>query len=79
MNDLTSSVASNKDAFLKGFKEMTKRINPSLILVRGKLIDGMEGKFIFIDFLDTFETESEYEQLTLFNLDQIQIIRKEDY
>lgn len=73
----TVGIANNKDAFLKGFNEMIKRIEPSLILVRGKPIDGMEGKFIFIDFLDTFEIESEYEQLNLFNLDQIQIIRKE--
>ena len=74
----TVGISKNKDAFLKGFNEMTKRIKPSLILVRGKLIEGMEGKFIFIGFSDTFETESEYEQLSLFNLDQIQIIRKED-
>ena len=74
----TIGASKNKENFLKGFNEMVKRIEPSLILVRGKLIEGMEGKFIFIDFSDTFEIERGYEQLTLFNLNQIQDIRKEN-
>jgi hypothetical protein len=57
---------------------MIKRIEPSLILVRGKPIKGMDGKFIFIDFCDTFEIYSEYEQLSLFQIDRIQILRKEE-
>ena len=63
---------------LKEWKEMVKRIKPSLILVRGNLIDGMEGNFIFIDFTDTFEIQKDYEQLTLFTMEQVQIIRKEN-
>jgi len=43
-----------KEKFLVGFKEMKKRIEPSLIIVRGKLIDGMIGNFLVIDFKDTF-------------------------
>lgn len=74
----TIGVAGEKDSFLKGFKEMAKRIKPSLILVRGNLIDGMEGTFIFIDFTDTFEVQKEYEQIPLFTMEQIQIIRKEN-
>ena len=73
----TVGVANNKEFFLKGFNEMVKRIKPSLILVRGKPIEGMAGKFIFIDFCDTFEISSEYEQLSLFQLDKIQILGKE--
>ena len=63
---------------MDGFNEMVKRIEPSLILVRGKSIEGMDGKFIFIDFCDTFEISSEYEQLSLFQMDRIQILRKEE-
>lgn len=73
----TVGVANNKKEFLNGFNEMIKRIEPSLILVRGKPIEGMVGRFIFIDFEDTFEIVREYEQLSLFKLDQIQIFRKE--
>ncbi len=73
----TVGVSKYKAEFLKGFNEMVKRIRPSLILVRGKPIEGMEGKFIFIDFQDTFERKSEYEQLHLFELDKIQIFGKE--
>ena len=54
-----------------------KRIEPKLILVRGGLIDGMEGDFVFINFLETFEIKKEYEQLTLFNFEKIQTIRRE--
>ncbi len=74
----TIGVAKNREWFLKGFNEMIKRINPSLILVRGKKIEGMFGKFIFIDFCETFEVSSNYEQLTLFQLDKIQIVEKEE-
>ena len=74
----TVGVSKNKKQFIDGFNEMVKRIEPSLILVRGKPIEGMDGKFIFIDFCDTFEISSEYEQLSLFQMDRIQILRKEE-
>ena len=74
----TVGITDNIESFLKGFNEMIKRIKPSLILVRGKPIEGMVGKFIFIDFCETFEIPSEYEQLTLFQLDKIQILGKEE-
>ena len=48
-----------KDMFLQGFNEMKKRLDPSLIIVRGRLIDGMTGKFVIIDFKDTFNCEKE--------------------
>ena len=74
----TVGVSNEQESFLNGFKEMVKRIKPSLILVRGNIIDGMEGNFIFIDFTDTFEIQKDYEQLALFTMEQVQIIRKED-
>ena len=74
----TVGIIKNKELFLKGFNEMIKRIKPSLILVRGKPIEGMSGKFIFIDFCETFEIVSEYEQLALFQLDKIHILGKEE-
>lgn len=75
----TVGVAKNKETFMNGFNEMVKRIKPSLILVRGKPIEHMVGKFIFIDFRDTFEISAEYEQLELFKLDKIQDFREEEY
>ena len=74
----TVGIIKNKELFLKGFNEMVKRVKPSLILVRGKPIEGMSGKFVFIDFCETFEIASKYEQLTLFQLDKIQILGKEE-
>ena len=74
----TVGVINNKEAFIKGFNEMIKRIKPSLVLVRGKIIEGMIGRFIFIDFCETFEIPAEYEQLALFQLDKIQILGKEE-
>lgn len=71
----TVGVSKNHEEFLKGFNEMKKRINPPLILVRGKLIDGMEGNFIFIDFDETFNKHDNYEQMQLFILDRVQTIR----
>ena len=65
-----------KDSFLQGFNEMKKRINPSLIIVRGPLIEGMTGNFIFVDFKDTFNINQDVEQLTLFNLSKIITIKE---
>lgn len=74
----TIGVAENIPMFMEGFNEMMKRIQPSMVIVRGKLIRGMKGKFIFVDFRDTFEVSKEYEQIPLFALDKIQIFGKED-
>ena len=54
---------------------MKSRLSPSLILVRGKTIEGMSGKFIFIDFKETFNVPDS-DQLKLFEMDRIQEIRK---
>ena len=67
---------NNIDLFIKGFAEMIKRINPPLIIVRGKPIVGMVGNFIFIDFDETFEKEEKYEQIKLLTISKIQTLRK---
>lgn len=66
-----------KDLFLQGFNEMKKRINPPLIIVRGHLIEGMTGNFIFVDFKDTFNINQDVEQLTLFDSSKIVSIKEE--
>ena len=66
-----------QEQFLKGFNEMRKRINPSLILVRGKMIDGMTGNLVFIDFEETFNVKVEFEQMQLFQMDRVLHICKE--
>ena len=55
---------------------MKKRINPPLIIVRGPLIEGMTGNFIFVDFKDTFNINQDVEQLTLFDLSKIITIQE---
>lgn len=66
-----------KSEFLKGFNEMKRRIDPSLVIVRGNLIKGMFGKFIVINFEDTFNLREEYEQLKLFPLYRVVEVAKE--
>jgi len=60
-----------KSEFLKGFNEMKRRINPSLVIVRGRPIEGMHGNFIFINFADTFNIKEEYEQQKLFTMSRV--------
>lgn len=50
--------------FLAGYAEMLRRLNPSLIIVRGKPIDGMSGNLLFVDFEDTFNTETKKQVTT---------------
>ena len=71
----TVGVGNETSSFLRGFEEMKSRLSPSLILVRGKAIEGMSGKFIFIDFKETFNVPDSA-QLKLFEMDRIQEIRK---
>jgi len=40
--------------FLKGFNEMIKRLEPSLIIVKGRWIEGMHGNIKLVKFEDTF-------------------------
>ncbi|WP_298508446.1 DUF4417 domain-containing protein [uncultured Ruminobacter sp.] len=56
---------SNIEDFLMGFKQMMARINPSLVIVYGDMIEGMFGTFINFRYVDGFNRK--YEQLSLFN------------
>lgn len=55
-----------KEDFLNGFEEMKKRLEPSLIIVYGEMIDGMTGTFLNIKYKDAFS--SKYEQLRIPNV-----------
>ena len=56
---------------------MMKCIEPSLVLIKGKPINGMFGNLLFIDFNETFSNKHEHVQLHLFELDRIQKIEKD--
>lgn len=74
----TIGVSNCKQEFLKGFNEMMKRIEPSLVLIKGKRIKGMYGNLLFIEFDETFQIAKTYKQLHLFEIDRIQHIIKEN-
>ncbi len=65
----TLGCLSNKEVFLQGFKEMKKRLQPSLIVVFGEMIDGMTGKFVNFRYQDSFRTK--YYQFNLDGISQI--------
>lgn len=68
----TLGCQNNKEFFLKGFEELKRRIEPELIIVFGKLVSGMTGKFIQYKYEESFNTkERDYEQLALFSISRI--------
>lgn len=72
----TIGISGCEAQFIQGFKEMKRKIDPPLMLVRGKPIKGMDGNFIFIDFSETFIDKCPYEQLSLFPLDRVMTIKE---
>lgn len=67
----TLGVLKNHDTFQKfinGFLELKKRIDPSLIIVVGKLLEGMEGEFLVYSLEDTFTQRSKVVQLSFVQL-----------
>lgn len=65
----------NTDVFLKGFNKMKEIIEPSLIIVFGKMIHGMTGKFLQYDYKDSFQkVDNKFKQLRLFPVDNVFII-----
>ena len=44
----------NRDVFLEGYSEMMNRIEPSLVIVYGDMMDGMYGRFINYRYTDVF-------------------------
>ncbi len=58
--------------FMQGYDEMMTRINPQLIIVYGKVLSGMYGRFLQYSYTDAFNKESSsYKQLTLFDISPI--------
>ena len=74
----TLGCLKNKDFFLKGYDEMLRRIKPQLIIVVGKIVEGMTGNIIPFDYTETFSKKDEYEQLKLFEIDRILRINEGD-
>lgn len=50
----TLGCQKRKEDFMSGFKEMKRRISPSLIVVFGKMIEGMTGRFLHFNYADSF-------------------------
>lgn len=72
----TIGVKGFEKEFLEGFNEMKRRIEPSLIIVRGNKIEGMEGKFIFISFYETFNDNCNFKRPDVSNISRIVDIKK---
>lgn len=53
----TLGCLSHQEDFMRGFNEMKKRLCPSLIIVCGKMINGMSGTFINYDYKDWFNNK----------------------
>lgn len=76
----TLGCTSNSEVFLKGFNKMKEVIEPSLIIVFGKMLTGMTGTFLQFDYKDCFVNKIEgYEQLRLFPVDSVFTIEGSDY
>ena len=54
----TLGCQNNAEVFLEGFNEMKKRIEPSLIIVYGDMIDGMTGRFVHFKYNEAFAKDS---------------------
>ena len=69
----------NKDTFINGFNEMKKRLEPSLIIVFGKMIEGMTGTFLEYEYKDCFMRINDYEQLRLFPIENVFTLNGGEY
>ena len=64
----TLGVSKNVEMFIEGFNEMKRRIEPSLIIVVGKLFDEMYGEFLIFSLDETFSQRIKGKQVTLFEM-----------
>lgn len=62
----TIGVEDNFSVFINGFNEMKKRIEPSLIIVYGKMYHEMTGTFVNVLYTDIFNEQGKPIQLRLF-------------
>lgn len=67
----TLGCQSNKEMFLEGFFEMKKRLEPSLIVVFGNMIEGLKGRFVNYKYNEAFDDEDEDSQPFLFETSPI--------
>ena len=67
----TLGCCSNTDAFLAGYREMMKRLKPSLVVVFGKFISGLYGSILHFNYNDSFTTSKKAVQLELFEFPRV--------
>lgn len=69
----TIGCQNNKDLFMQGFCEMKHRLNPSLIIVYGKMLPEMTGKFINFTYSECFNDNVKFktQQMKLFELSPV--------
>lgn len=72
----TLGVGENTEMFLNGFNELKKRVGPQLFILVGKRIDGMTGKFLQFDLIDTFNPKRKSEQISFFPANELIINEK---
>ncbi len=76
----TLGCTSNYEVFLKGFNKMKEIIKPSLIIVFGKMLDGMTGTFLHYEYTDSFIHKTRgYKQLRLFDIESVFTIERGDF
>lgn len=64
----TLGVSKRTDLFLSGFNYLNDFIKPRLIIVVGKIIEGMTGKFLLYSLKDTFNPSLEDKKCPLFEI-----------
>lgn len=67
----TLGVKKNLEVFFAGFEEMKRRLQPSVIIVYGKIFQGMHGRFLSIPYTDAFAVKRRYQQGSLFHLPKV--------
>lgn len=71
----TLGCQKHQQVFLKGFREMKKRIHPPIIVVFGNMIKGMTGTFINFSYADSFSQK--YTQLKFDGISSVFTIKEE--
>lgn len=75
----TIGCQNNKKMFLQGYFEMKRRLSPTLVIVYGKMIPGMTGKFINFAYNSCFDMENKVEQIKLFDISPVFKIQEDIY
>lgn len=60
-----------KKVFIEGYKELLKQKSPRLILCFGKIIEGMTGNILPIDYDEGFGIEDKFDFIPLFEISRI--------